>query len=24
VLGIFMKPNHFAAGQKFFTEQDPG
>jgi anti-sigma factor ChrR (cupin superfamily) len=24
VLGIFMKPNHFAAGQKFFTEQAPG
>ena len=20
VLGIFLKPNHFAAGQKFFTE----
>ncbi len=23
LLGIFMKPNHFAAGQKFFTEQTP-
>jgi quercetin dioxygenase-like cupin family protein len=23
ILGIFMKPNHFAAGQKFFTEQTP-
>jgi anti-sigma factor ChrR (cupin superfamily) len=22
ILGIFMRPNHFAAGQKFFTEQD--
>jgi anti-sigma factor ChrR (cupin superfamily) len=21
ILGVFMKPNHFAAGQKFFTEQ---
>jgi quercetin dioxygenase-like cupin family protein len=23
ILGIFMKPNYFAAGQKFFTEQTP-
>jgi anti-sigma factor ChrR (cupin superfamily) len=22
ILGIFMRPNHFAAGQKFFTQQD--
>ena len=21
ILGIFMKPNHFAAGQKFFTQK---
>lgn len=21
ILGIFMEPNHFAAGQKFFTQQ---
>jgi anti-sigma factor ChrR (cupin superfamily) len=24
ILGVFMKPNHFAAGQKFFTEKQPG
>jgi anti-sigma factor ChrR (cupin superfamily) len=23
ILGVFMKPNYFAAGQKFFTEQTP-
>ncbi|MDQ2803518.1 MAG: cupin domain-containing protein [Pseudomonadota bacterium] len=23
MLGLFMKPNHFAEGQKFFTEKDP-
>ena len=24
VLGVFMKPNHFAEGQKFFTADQPG
>lgn len=24
ILGVFMRPNHFAAGQKFFTEENPG
>jgi anti-sigma factor ChrR (cupin superfamily) len=24
LLGVFMSPNHFAAGQKFFTEANPG
>jgi anti-sigma factor ChrR (cupin superfamily) len=24
LLGVFMSPNHFAAGQKFFTEENPG
>ena len=24
LLGVFMSPNHFAAGQRFFTEQNPG
>jgi anti-sigma factor ChrR (cupin superfamily) len=24
ILGVFMRPNHFAAGQKFFTEDRPG
>ena len=24
ILGIFLKPNHFAAGQKFFTEERRG
>jgi anti-sigma factor ChrR (cupin superfamily) len=24
ILGVFMRPNHFAAGQKFFTEANPG
>jgi anti-sigma factor ChrR (cupin superfamily) len=24
LLGVFMRPNHFAAGQKFFTEENPG
>jgi anti-sigma factor ChrR (cupin superfamily) len=24
LLGVFMSPNHFAAGQKFFTEDNPG
>ncbi len=24
VLGVFMRPNHFAEGQKFFTEAQPG
>jgi quercetin dioxygenase-like cupin family protein len=24
ILGIFMKPNHFAAGQRFFTETQSG
>ncbi len=23
ILGVFMRPNHFAAGQKFFTEAPP-
>ena len=22
ILGVFMRPNHFAAGQRFFTESD--
>ncbi len=22
--GVFMSPNHFAAGKKFFTEKNPG
>jgi hypothetical protein len=24
ILGVFMKPNHFAEGQKFFTEEKSG
>jgi len=24
ILGVFMRPNHFAEGQKFFTDADPG
>jgi anti-sigma factor ChrR (cupin superfamily) len=24
ILGVFMRPNHFAAGQKFFTAPDAG
>ena len=24
ILGVFMRPNHFAAGQKFFTEAKSG
>lgn len=24
ILGVFTRPNHFAEGQKFFTENDPG
>ena len=24
ILGVFMKPNHFAAGQKFFTAEKSG
>lgn len=24
ILGVFMKPNHFAEGQKFFTEEKAG
>lgn len=24
ILGVFMRPNHFAEGQKFFTETNPG
>jgi len=24
ILGVFMKPNHFAEGQKFFTEEAAG
>ena len=24
LLGVFMSPNHFAAGQKFFTDENPG
>jgi anti-sigma factor ChrR (cupin superfamily) len=24
LLGVFMSPNHFAEGQKFFTEENPG
>jgi anti-sigma factor ChrR (cupin superfamily) len=24
ILGVFMKPNHFASGAKFFTEDRPG
>jgi anti-sigma factor ChrR (cupin superfamily) len=24
ILGVFMSPNHFAAGQKFFTEEKAG
>src|SRR5208283_5041435 len=24
LLGVFMKPNHFAAAQKVFTAKDPG
>lgn len=23
IIGVFMRPNHFAAGQKFFTESAP-
>jgi len=24
ILGVFMRPNHFAEGQKFFTDSNPG
>ena len=24
ILGVFMSPNHFAEGQKFFTKENPG
>ncbi len=24
LLGVFMRPNHFAEGQRFFTELEPG